>query len=89
MQCFKQITKYFYRKKVASQEKTNIDVKEYFKSLLGNYPKVTDKPITKIIDCQQDIKLGQFTEEEFNGVLIKIKSWEASDLHEIPPECVC
>ena len=34
-------------------------LKEYFKNLLGNSPKVTDKHITKIINHQQDIKLGQ------------------------------
>ena len=30
----------------------------------GKTPKVTDKPITKIINNQLDIKLGQFTQDK-------------------------
>ena len=44
---------------------------------------VTDRTITKIINSQRDIKLGQFTEEEFNVVLIKIKKRKAASLDEI------
>ena len=58
--------------------------KEYFKNLLGNSFKVTDKPITKIINNQLDIKLGQFAQEEFNVVLSKIKSRKATGLDKIP-----
>ena len=36
--------------------------KEYFKNLLGNSAEVTDKPITKLINYQLDIILGEFTE---------------------------
>ena len=39
-------------------------------NLLGNSLKAPDKPIRKIIDSQLDIKLGQFTPEELNAVLI-------------------
>ncbi len=47
---------------------------EDFKNLLGKSPKVTDKPIMKIINNQLDIKLGQFTQEELDVVLTKIKN---------------
>ena len=43
------------------------------KNLLGKSPKVTAKPIMKIINNQQDIKLGQFTQEELDIVQTKIK----------------
>ena len=49
--------------KAASQEERINLWKEHFKNLLGKSPKVTDKPITKIINNQLDIKLGQFTQE--------------------------
>ena len=38
------------------------------------------------MNCQQDIKLGQFTEEELNVLLKKIRSRKIEDLDEIPPE---
>ena len=48
-------------------------------------PQVTDKPITKIINNQQDIKLGQFT-HELNVVPTKIKNKRTFAPDEIPPE---
>ena len=57
--------------KAASQEEWTHLWKEHFKNLFGKSPKVTDEPITNIIDNQQDIKLGQFMEEELNVVQIK------------------
>ena len=72
--------------KVASQEEQIQIWKDYFKNLLGKSPEVTDRPIIKIIDNQLDIKLGQFTQEELNGVLTKIKSRKATSLLGIPPE---
>ena len=60
--------------------------KEHFKNLLGNSPKVVDKLIITFTDRQLETKLGQFTEEELNGVLPKIKSRKAEGLDEIPPE---
>ena len=39
-----------------------------------------------MINTQLDIKLGQFTEEEVNIVLTKIRSRKAASLNEIPPE---
>ena len=60
--------------------------KEHFKNLLGRSLKVTDKPISEIIDNQLDIKLGQFTQEGLDVVLIKIKNRKAAGLDEIPPD---
>ena len=52
----------------------------------GNFLKVTDKSIAKIMNSQLDIKLREFTEEEFNVLLTKIKSRKAAGLNKIPPE---
>ena len=54
--------------------------------LFWKSPKDTDELITNIIDNQLDIKLGQFTQEELDLVLAKIKNRKAADLDEIPPE---
>ena len=59
--------------KAASQEDQIQIWKEHFKNLYGNSSEVTDKPITKIIDSQLDIKLRLFTEKELNVLLTKIK----------------
>ena len=53
--------------KTASQKERIQKWKEYLKNLLGTAPKVNDKPITKIINSQQDIELGQFVEEELES----------------------
>ena len=60
--------------------------KEHFKNLLRKPPKVMHEPITKIINNQLDIKLGQFTQEELESVLRKIKNRKAARLDEIPAE---
>ena len=54
--------------------------KEHFKNLRGKSTRITDEPITKII------KLEQFTPEEFDKVLTKIKNWKDAGLDKIPPE---
>ena len=61
--------------------------KEHFNNQFGNSSYVTDKLITKIINSQLNIKLGQFT-EELNIILIKLTSGKAAGLEKIPPE-VC
>ena len=58
--------------------------KQHFENLLGNPPKVTHEPITRIISQQLDIKLGPFTQEELNLVLRKIKNRKAAGLNGIP-----
>ncbi len=63
--------------KAASQEEQIHLWKEHFKNLLRKSTKVTDKPITKVINNQPDIKLGQFTQEKLDAELTKI---------EIPPK---
>ena len=60
--------------------------KQHFENLLGNPPKVTYEPITRIIYKQSDIKLGQFTQEKLDSVQRKIKNRKAAGLDEIPPE---
>ena len=59
--------------------------KEHFKNLLGNFPIVPDKPITKVMNNQQNIKLGHFN-QELNIVLRKFKNRKVTCLDEILPE---
>ena len=72
--------------KAASQQERVKLWEQHFKNLLGNPPKITDEPITRIISKQLDIKLGPFTKEEFDSVLRKIKNTKVAGLDEIPPE---
>ena len=72
--------------KAACQEERIHLWKQHFKNLLGKSPEVTDEPIAKIICYQLDIKLGQFTLEELDVVLTKIKSRKIAGLDEISPE---
>ena len=60
--------------------------KQHFENLLANPPNITQKPITRIISKQLDIKLGPFTKEELDSVLRKIKNRKAAGLDDIPPE---
>ena len=60
--------------------------KQHFENLLGNPPKITHEPITRIISKQLDIKLGSFTQEQIDSVLRKIKNRKAAGLDEIPQE---
>ena len=56
------------------------------RNLLGEPAEVTHEPITKIIRKQLDIKLRQFTQEEQDSVLRKIKNRKAAVLDEILQE---
>ena len=47
--------------KAANQQERIKLWKQHFENLLGNPPKVTHEPITRIISKQLDIKLGPFT----------------------------
>ena len=69
--------------KTANQQERIKLWKQHFENLLGNPPKVTHEPITRIISKQLDIKLGPFT---LDSVLRKIKNRKAAGLDEIPPE---
>ena len=60
--------------------------KQHFENLLGNPPKVTHEPITRINSKQLDIKLGPFTRVELDSVLRKIRNRKAAGLDEIPTE---
>ena len=71
----------------ASNQQERIKLwKQHFENLLGNPPKVTHEPITRIISKQLDIKLGPFTQEELDSILKKIKNRKAAGLDEIPLE---
>ena len=72
-------------KAAKQQERTKL-WKQNFENLLGNPPKVTHEPITRIISKQLDIKLGPFTKEELNSVLRKIKNRKAARFDKIHPE---
>ena len=72
--------------KAANQQERIKLWKHHFENLLGNPPKITHEPITRIISKQLDIKLGPFTQEELDSVLRKIKNRKAAGLDEIPPE---
>ena len=72
-------------KATSQQERIHL-WKQHFENLLGNPPKVTHEPITRIIRKQLNIKLGPFTQEELDSVLRKIKNKKAAGLDEIPPE---
>ena len=72
--------------KAANQQERIKLWKQHFENLLGNPPKITHEPITRIISKQLDIKLGPFTQEELDSVLKKIKNRKTAGLGEIPPE---
>ena len=72
--------------KATSQEDQIHLWKQHFKNLLWKPLKVTHEPITKIISNQLYIKLGQFTQEELDSVLRKIKDRKAAGLNEITSE---
>ena len=72
--------------KAANQQERIKLWKQHFENLLGNPPKITHEPITRIISKQLDTKLGPFTQEELDLVLRKIKNGKAAGLDEIPPE---
>ena len=72
--------------KAANQQERIKLWKQHFENLLGNPPKITHEPITRIISKQLDIKLGPFTQEELDSILRKIKNRKAAGLDKIPPE---
>ena len=71
--------------KATSQQEWIHLLKQHFGNLLGNPPKDTHKPITRIISKQLDIKLGPFMQEELDSVQRKIKNRKAAGLDEMPP----
>ena len=58
--------------KAANQQERIKLWKQHFENLLGNPPKITHEPITRIISKQLDIILGPVTQEELDSVLRKI-----------------
>ena len=72
--------------KAANQQERIKLWKQHFENPLGNPPKITHEPITRIIKKQLDIKLRPFTQEELDSFLRKIKNRKAAELDEIPLE---
>ena len=72
--------------KAASQQEKLQKKKEYFKSLLGNPPEITDSHTEEIINDQQDIKYEHFTENKMDSVWNTIKSRKPAGFDEIPHE---
>ena len=72
--------------KAASQQERIKLWKQHFENLLGNPPKITHEPITRITSKQLDIKLQPFIQEELDSVLRKIRNRKAAGVDEIPPE---
>ena len=70
--------------KAANQQERIKLWKQHFENLLGNPPKITHEPITRIISKQLDIKLGSFTQEELDSVLRKIKNRKAAGWTRFP-----
>ena len=54
--------------------------KQHFENLLENPPKVTYKPMTRIISKQLDIKQGPFTLEKLDSVPKKIKNRKSPEV---------
>ena len=67
--------------KAANQQEIIKLWKQHFENLLGNPPKVTHEPITRIISKQLDIKLRPFTQEELDSRFLekfkigKLQGW--------------
>ena len=59
--------------KAANQQERIKLWKQHFENLLGNPPKITQEPITRIISKQLDIKLGPFTQEKLIRFSEKLK----------------
>ena len=70
--------------KAANQQERIKLWKQHFENLLGNPPKVTHEPITRIISKQLDIKLGPFTQEELDFFLKKLKIGKLQGLTRFP-----
>ena len=65
--------------KAANQQERIKLWKQHFENLLGNPPKITHEPITRIISKQLDIKLGPFTLEELDSVLRRYPATTITD----------
>ena len=70
--------------KAANQQERIKLWKQHFENLLGNPPKITHEPITRIISKQLDIKLGPLTQGELDSVLRKIKIGKLQDWMKFP-----
>ena len=71
--------------KAANQQERIKLWKQHFENLLGNLPKITHEPITRIISKQLDIKLGPFTQEESTRFSEKLKIGKLQGWTRFPP----
>ena len=72
--------------KAANQQERIKLWKQHFENLLGNPPKITQEPITRIISKQLDFKLDRSHKKNSTRFSEKIKNGKAAGLDEIPPE---
>ena len=72
--------------KSCQPRRTNTPCRKNISIICLETPLKLDIHITKISNNQTDIKLRQFTQEEINEVLTKIKDRKAAGLHQIPRE---
>ena len=70
--------------KAANQQEGIKLWKQHFVNLLGNPPKLTQEPITRIISKQLDIKLGPFTKKNSARFLEKLKIGKPQGLTRFP-----
>ena len=75
--------KHFNNKTFANQEERRQKWKEHFEILFGNPPEGIYKTTKKFINTPLNINIGQFTEEELDTVLKRIKIRNAAGLNEI------
>ena len=59
--------------------------KTHFEELLRNKPQVSKEPVEKIVEHELDIKKVNFSKEELQKVLTKIRNGKARGLDNIPP----
>ena len=78
-------TSWFKLEDASQKERIHI-WKELFKYRLRKSPKNRDKPITKMINNQLDIKQGQCIQEKLDAVQTKMKKKKAAGFNKIPPD---
>ena len=72
--------------KSCQSRRTNTDVESTFQYMLWNTSKATERPITKIINYQQDIQSRKVYFRRTQRSTDKNKMQKAADIEEITPE---
>ena len=68
------------------QPRSGLDYSFPAMMIVDTNPEITENLTEGITNCQLDISLRKFTEEELNAVLKKIKSRKAASFDKIPSE---